>query len=83
MARDVGEISAVPGLPSPFPAVGFAVAKLEQALKLLARRLHERGKLNLAEAFVVHLRERKKRASLSAQPVAAKDEDHRCRRWSQ
>ena len=47
--------------------------KLEEALRRLARHLHQRGKLNLEEAFVdVTFASAKKGASLSAPPVAAK-----------
>lgn len=47
--------------------------KLEEALKRLARHLHERGKLNLEEAFVdATFASAKKGASLSAPPAAAR-----------
>ena len=47
--------------------------KLEEALKLLARHLHERGQLNLDEAFVdATFASAKKGASPSALPVAAR-----------
>jgi transposase len=47
--------------------------KLEAALKLLARHLYERGKLNLDEAFVdATFASAKKGASPSAPPVAAR-----------
>jgi transposase len=47
--------------------------KLEQALKLLARHLHERGKLNLDEAFVdATFASAKKGASQSAPPAVAR-----------
>src|SRR6202012_2126148 len=47
--------------------------KLEEALKLLARHLHERGRLNLEEAFVdATFASAKKGASLSAPPGAAR-----------
>ncbi len=46
--------------------------KLERALKLLARHLHERGQLNLEEAFVdATFASAKKGASRSAPPAAA------------
>jgi len=47
--------------------------KLEEALKRLARHLHQRGKLNLEEAFVdATFASAKKGASLLAPPVAAR-----------
>jgi transposase len=47
--------------------------KLEEALKLLARHLYERGKLNLEEAFVdATFASAKKRALPSVPPVAAR-----------
>ena len=47
--------------------------KLEEALKRLARHLHEHGKLNLDEAFVdATFASAKKGASPSAPPVAAR-----------
>src|SRR5579875_2946869 len=47
--------------------------KLEEALKRLARHLHERGKLNLEEAFVdATFASAKKGASQLAPPVAAR-----------
>ena len=47
--------------------------KLEEALKLLARHLHERGKLNLDEAFVdATFASAKKGALRLAPPAAAK-----------
>jgi transposase len=47
--------------------------KLEEALKRLARHLHERGRLNLEEAFVdATFASAKKGASLSVPPVAAR-----------
>ncbi|MHB1938883.1 MAG: transposase [Acidobacteriaceae bacterium] len=47
--------------------------KLGEALKLLARRLHERGKLNLDEAFVdATFASAKKGASPSAPPAVAR-----------
>jgi transposase len=47
--------------------------KLEEALKLLARHLHEQGKLNLEEAFVdATFASAKKGALLLAPPAAAR-----------
>jgi transposase len=47
--------------------------KLEQVLKLLARHLHERGKLDLDEAFVdATFASAKKGASQSARPSVAR-----------
>ena len=47
--------------------------KLEEALRLLARHLHERGQLNLEEAFVdATFASAKKGASPSAPPAAAR-----------
>jgi len=47
--------------------------QLEQALAVLARHLHQRGRLNLDEAFVdATFASAKKGASLSAPPVAAR-----------
>jgi transposase len=47
--------------------------KLEEALKLLARHLHEKGKLNLDEAFVdATFASAKKGASPSVPPAAAR-----------
>jgi transposase len=47
--------------------------KLEEALKMLARHLHERGRLNLEEAFVdATFASAKKGALRLAQPVAAR-----------
>jgi transposase len=47
--------------------------KLEEALKMLARHLHERGRLNLEEAFVdATFASAKKGALLSVQPAAAR-----------
>lgn len=47
--------------------------KLEEALRLLAARLHEQGKLNLEEAFVdATFASAKKGASPSAPPAAAR-----------
>jgi transposase len=48
--------------------------KLEEALKMLARHLHERGRLNLEEAFVdATFASAKKGASLSASRAAARE----------
>ena len=44
--------------------------KLEQALKLLARHLHERGKLNLEEAFVDATFASAKKGALRSAPRA-------------
>ena len=47
--------------------------KLEEALRMLAARLHEQGKLNLEEAFVdATFASAKKGASLSVPPAAAR-----------
>jgi len=45
------EISAVPNLPPPLPAVGTE-GKLEEILRVLAEQLHARGKLELEEGFI-------------------------------
>lgn len=50
-ATSNGEVPAVRDLPPSFPPVGRQ-GKLENALKRLARYLHERGKLDPEEAFV-------------------------------
>ena len=56
--------------------------KLEAALKLLARHLYERGKLNLDEAFVdATFASAKKGASPSAHPSRQGHQDRRYRRW--
>jgi transposase len=45
--------------------------KLEEALRLLARRLHEQGKLNLEEAFVDATFASAKKGALPSVPLAA------------
>ncbi len=55
--------------------------KLEKALKMLARHLHERGRLNLDEAFVDATFASAKKGGLpSAHPSWEGDEDRRYRR---
>ena len=56
--------------------------KLEQALRLLACRLHEQGKLNLEEAFVdVTFASAKRGLRRWPHPPWQGHEDRRCRRW--
>src|ERR1700734_2469110 len=72
VARIAQEISAVPDLPSPLPAVG-AERKLEGILRVLAEELHARGKLQLEEAFIdASFTGAKKGASRWGPPSAAK-----------
>lgn len=51
VAGVAGEVPAVPDLPSSL-STAVRSSKLEEALRLLARHLRERSKLNLEEAFV-------------------------------
>jgi hypothetical protein len=55
--------------------------KLEEALKLLARYLHERGRLNLEEAFVDATFASAKKGALPSGPTRrGEGKDRRCRR---
>ncbi|MGA8505788.1 MAG: IS5 family transposase [Candidatus Sulfotelmatobacter sp.] len=51
MARTAQEVSAVPDLPSSFPAVGAREGKLERILRTLAEVLQARGKLQLEDGL--------------------------------
>src|SRR5277367_6403286 len=72
VARTAQQVSAVPDLPSPLPAVG-AEGKLEGILRVLAEELHARGKLKLEEAFIdASFTGAKKGAARSGLPNAAR-----------
>src|SRR3990172_468520 len=48
VAGDAEQVSSLPNLPSPVPAVDA----LEKVLRKLAKRLQAEGRLNLKEAFI-------------------------------
>jgi hypothetical protein len=55
--------------------------KLEAALKLLARHLYERGKLNLDEAFVDATFASAKKGASPSPPSRQRHQDRRYRCW--